>query len=111
MEPVWWNRDQQAARQHHLLFHLPAKLFPPLVEEGLEAGLEDGLVESGFLLDVPAGLFDSAGGGSGHIAHLEILHDNHRVVFADGGRSLMQEVQTNVGNAGVNALDLGLRLL
>jgi hypothetical protein len=30
-------------------------------------------------------LFDSAGGRSGHIAHLEILHHNHRVVFADGG--------------------------
>jgi hypothetical protein len=53
--------------------------------ETLPTLVEDGLVESGFLLDVPAGLFDSAGGRSGHIAHLEILHHNHRVVFADGG--------------------------
>ena len=51
--------------------------------------VEDGLVESGFLLDVPAWLFDRAGRRSGHIAYLEILDDNHRVVFADGLRSLM----------------------
>jgi hypothetical protein len=79
VEPVWWNQDQQAARQDHLVFHLPAKLSPPLVEAGLEAGLEegfeegleDGLIESGFLLDVPTWLFDSAGNRSGHIAHLD----------------------------------------
>ena len=78
---MWWNRGQQAASPDHLVFHLPAKLSPSLVE--------DGLVESGFLLDVPAWLFDSAGRRSGHIAYLEILDDNHRVVFADGLRSLM----------------------
>ena len=61
---MWWNRDQQAASPDHLVLHLPAKLSPPL--------LEDGLVESGFLLDVPTWLFDSAGRRSGHIAHLEI---------------------------------------
>jgi hypothetical protein len=33
------------------------------------------------------------------------------VVFADGVRSFMQKVQTNVGYADVNALDLGFRLL
>ena len=73
---LWWNRDEQAASPDHLVFHLPAKVSPLLVE--------DGLVESGFLLDVPAGLFDSAGGRSGHIAHLEILHHNHRVVLLMG---------------------------
>jgi hypothetical protein len=102
---LWWNRDQQAASPEHLVLHLPAKLSPPLVEDALE----DGLVESGFLLDVPTGLFDRAGGRSGHIALLEILHHNHRVVFADGVRSLMQEVPASVGNAGVNALNSGLR--
>jgi len=83
---LWWNQDQQAVSPDHLVFHLPAKFSPPLVE--------DGLVESGFLPDVPTWLFDSAGGRSGHIAYLEILDDNHRVVFADGGRGLMQQVQT-----------------
>ena len=57
---LWWNRDEQAASPGHLVFHLPLKLSPPLVE--------DGLVESGFPLDVPTGLFDSAGGRSGPLA-------------------------------------------
>ncbi|HEY6845855.1 MAG TPA: hypothetical protein VI320_06550, partial [Terracidiphilus sp.] len=38
-------------------------------------------------------------------------YNNHRVIFADGVRSFMQKVQTNVGYAGENALDLGFRLL
>jgi len=56
-------------------------------------------------------LFDGAGGRPGHIADLQILRDNHRVVFADGGRSLVQEVPSCVGDANMDALDFGFCLL
>ena len=40
-----------------------------------------------------------------------VFYNNHRVVFADDGRTLVQEVQPSVGNAGVNMPDFGFRLL
>ena len=40
----------------------------------------------------------------------KIFHDDHRVAFADSGRSLVQLVPAGVGNTDMDALDLGFRL-
>jgi hypothetical protein len=69
------THQQHSTCPLELVVQLPAKLSPTLVE--------DGPVESGFLPDVATGLFDSAGGRPRHIAHLEVLDEYDRVVFAD----------------------------
>src|SRR5690606_19382819 len=47
----------------------------------------------------------------GHVPHLQVLDTHHRVVLADRGRGLVQEVAAGVADPEMNALDAGFRLL
>src|SRR5216683_2590748 len=68
-------------------------------------------VKSIFLAHLLARLFDRAFGRPGHVSYLQILNAYERVVLADRRCGLVQEVFAGVGDAGVNLLDAGLRLL
>jgi hypothetical protein len=77
--------------QSIFVLELPTESRPALVEYRP--------VEAGLGADVPAGLFDGASGRPGHIRHLQVLDNDHRVFFADGGRSLVQVVPAGVGTS------------
>ena len=97
------NSQQHAASPSNLICQLTSELAPPLVENRA--------VQAGFLRYLFSGPFAIAFGRPGHVAHLQILNADERVVFADRRRGFVQEVFTGVGDAGVNLLNAGLRLL
>ena len=90
--------NKQPACPSHFVFQLAAKLAPALVK--------DGLVQSRLLLDPLAVLCAAAFGRPGHIANLQILNNDHRLVFADRRRGFVQEVFAGVCNIAVNSLSL-----
>ena len=90
--------NKQPACPSHFVFQLAAKFTPSLVK--------DGLVESRLLLDPLAVLCTAAFGRPGHIADLQTLNNDHRVVFADRSRGFVQEVFAGVCNIAVNSLNL-----
>jgi hypothetical protein len=53
---------------------------------------------------MPAGLFHGTSSRSGHIAYIQVLNDDHRVVFADGGSSLVEVIAASIGDANLDAL-------
>ena len=97
------NRQYVSAQPNLFVFQLPPELGPPLIE--------DGFIQARFGLHVTAWRIAAACCGLGHIPYLQILDAHNRVVFADGGRGLVQEIAADIGNAGVNLLDSGFRLL
>lgn len=97
------HRQQHAAVPGHLVGKLPSELAPPLVENGA--------VQARLLRYFRARLFYRALGRARHIAHLYILDADERAVLADRRRGFVQEVFAGIGDAGVNLLDAGLRLL
>ena len=97
------NGQEQAAHPDHFVLQLPPEFRPALIE--------DRLIETGLLFHSPARLFYRASSRPGHIAYLQVFNDDHRVVLADGRRDLVEVIPTGVGNANMDALDLGLSLL
>ena len=97
------NSQQHAASPSDLMCQLTSELAPPLVQNGA--------VQAGFLRYLFPGLFAIAFGRPRHVAYLQILNADERVIFADRRCGFAQEVFTGVGDAGVNLLNAGLRLL
>lgn len=97
------DRDQVPAGPGGLVVQLPAKLEPALVE--------DRAVQAGLGPNPGARRFGGPGRGGGHVAHMQVLDTHHRVVLANGSCGLVQVVAPGVADAGMDALDLGFRLL
>jgi hypothetical protein len=95
--------QQHPAVPRHLVVELPPELAPTLVQNGA--------IQAGLLAHHLAVLFAVALGRSGHVPYLQILDAYERVVLADRRCDLVQEVFACVGDAGLNLLDAGLRLL
>ncbi len=66
--------------------------------------------QSGFLFHYLAVLFALALGRLGHAPYLQILNAYERVVLADRRCGFVQEVFSDIGNAGVNLVNFGFRL-
>ena len=98
-----WNSNDKAAIPCCLVFQLPAKFRPALIENRP--------IQAGLLFHLLAVLFAVALGRLGHIPNLQIFDGDHGVVLADLARSFMQEVFPGVGDARMNLLDLGFSLL
>tara|TARA_R110001583_G_scaffold28481_2_gene101011 strand:+ start:8035 stop:8805 length:771 start_codon:yes stop_codon:yes gene_type:complete len=82
----------------------------------LTAELEPALIEDGFVQAGPgpyvlARLLGTPCRRPGHIPYLQLLDTHHRVVLADRGRGLVQEVAAGVADMGMNTLDAGFCLL
>jgi hypothetical protein len=90
------HHDQHCTIPVHLVLQLPAELGPALVENGF--------IQTRLGSNILTRLLRVASGRPGHIAHLQILDTHHRVVFADEGRGLVQEIAPAVADAGVDAL-------
>ena len=90
------DRQQDAAVPSHFVLQLPPELAPALIQ--------DGAIESSLLLDPFAVLFATAFGRPGHIANLQILNTDERVVLADRCSGLVQKVFAGIGDTGVNLL-------
>lgn len=88
---------------------VPPQLVVQLAAEREPALVEDGLVQARLRPNVLARCFGAACRRLGHIPSLQVLDTHHRVVLADGGRSLVQVVAAGVADAGVNPLDAGFR--
>jgi len=97
------NRQHVAAQPNLFVFQLPPELEPPLIE--------DGFIQARFGFHVTPWRIAAACCGLGHVPYLQILDTHNRVVFADCGRGLVQEVAASIGDARVNLLDAGFRLL
>jgi len=97
------HSQQHAAVPCDLVAKLATKLTPSLIENGA--------VQTRLLADFLARLFDRAFRRLGHVPYLQILNAYERVVLADRRCGFVQEIFPGVGDAGVNLLDAGLRLL
>ena len=97
------NGQQHAAVPNYLIRQLASELAPAMVENCA--------VQARFLFHHLAVLFAVAFGRAGHVAYLQIQNAYERVVLADRRCGFVQEVFTGIGDAGVNLLDAGLRLL
>jgi hypothetical protein len=95
--------DETAAIPGELVLQLPPELVPALIE--------DRLVQAGLGPNVFPRRIYCACRRLGHIPHLQVLDTHYRVVFADRGRGLVQEIAAGVGDAGVDTLDACFRLL
>jgi len=100
---LWGHRDQVPTVPRRLVVQLPAELEPTLIENGF--------VQAGLGPNVGARRFHRPGRRRRHVANLQVLDAHHRVVFADRGRGLVQVVAPGVADAGMDALDVGFRLL
>src|ERR1700730_8553640 len=95
--------QQRAASPLRLVFQLPPELCPSLIENGA--------VQPGFLPDPLTVLLACPLRTPGHVPDLHILNTDERVVFADRGSALVQEVSTGVGDLRVNLLYFAFCLL
>ncbi len=95
--------DEMSAVPRQLVVQLAAELEPALIE--------DGLVQAGFGPNVFPQRICRACRRPGHVPYLQVLDTHHRVVLADRGRGLVQEVAAGVADAGMDTLDSGFRLL
>jgi len=95
--------QQHAAVPCDLVVELPPELAPALVENGA--------IQPGLLAHPLSVLLTVALGRPGHVAYLQILNTDERVVLADRCCGLMQEVFAGISDAGVNLLNFGFRLL
>src|SRR5690625_4528330 len=100
---LWRHCYQPAALPRQLVIQLAAELEPALIENGL--------VQAGLGFHVFSRYGNGARSGLRHIPNLQILDTHHRVVLADRGRGVVQEVAAGVADTGGNALDSGFRLL
>jgi hypothetical protein len=91
------NWNEYPASPVEFVLKLTAKLEPALVE--------DGFIQPRLLGYVFSRCFGSASARLAHIAHLQILNNDHSVVFADRRCSLVQEVFTGVTDTGVDFLN------
>jgi thiol-disulfide isomerase/thioredoxin len=89
------HRDQHCTIPVHLVLQLAAELGPALVKNGF--------VQTRLGSNMPTCLLRVAC-RAGHIAHLQVLDTHHRVVFADEGRGLVQEIAPAIADSGVDAL-------
>ncbi len=87
--------DEMSAGPCQLVVQLSAELEPALVE--------DGFVQAGLGPNVLSRLLGGACRRPGHVSHLQVLDAHHRVVLADRGRGLVQEVAAGVADTGVKA--------
>lgn len=83
------HRQQQAAAPVHLLRQRPPELGPALIENAA--------VQTGLLPNLLAGPFAPALGRAGHVFYPQILNTDERVVLADRGGGLVQEIFTGIG--------------
>src|SRR6266702_3322947 len=90
------DRNHLATTPRLLVLQHAAKRAPALIQ--------DCLVQTCFLSDLPPWLLDSATSRPRHVADLQVLKTDDRVVFAGLGTELVQEVTAAFGNA---ALEFG----
>ena len=95
-------RQQYAAVPLDFVVELPPELTPALVK--------DRTVQAGLLRDLLAVLLAIALGGLRHVFYLQILNTYERVVLADRGTGLMQEIFSGVRDSCVNLLNFSFRL-
>ena len=100
---LWWQCHQPAA--------LPCKLVVQLAAELEQTLVEDGLVQARLGPNVLVRLVGAACRRPGHVPYLQVLDTHHRVVLADRGRGLMQEVAPGVADLLVQLCDFGFGLL
>jgi len=90
---------------------VPRQLVIQLAAELEPALIEDGLIQAGLGSNVSSRFLGVASRRFGHVPYLQVLDTHHRVVLADRGRGLVQEVTAGIADAGMNTLDTGFRLL
>jgi len=90
--------ENHAAPPRGLVVQHPEKGAPPLIE--------DRAVEPGLLPDPPTGSLAGPGGGGRHAPHVQVFHDDDRVVLADRCRDLMKDVGAAVGDLPVEPGEL-----
>src|SRR5450631_4210804 len=100
---VRWNRHQSSTRPVQFVFQLTAELEPALVENGF--------VESGLGPHVLARCLNTALARLGHVPYPQVLNTHHRVVLADRGRGLVQEVAPGIADSGMDGLYSPFRLV
>ncbi len=100
---LWRDGNESSAVPVEFVLELTTELEPSLVENGL--------VESGFGPNVGSRCLPCPGGRCRQVAYLQILDADHRVVFADGGRGLVQVVASGIADSGMDALDPGFCLV
>ena len=91
------NRHHPATKPVLLVLQLTAKLTPSLIENGA--------IQPRFLPNLLTGLIHRTSGTFAHGTDIQILNHDHRVVFADGCRGLVQKVSTHIGYGAVNTVD------
>ena len=95
-----WHGNNKTAVPCRLVLKLSPKLSPALIEHRP--------IQAGFLFDHLAVLLVVTLGRLGHMPNLQIFDGDHGVVWADLVQSLVQNVFPGVGDARVNALDVGV---
>src|SRR3984957_8129653 len=91
---LWWHGYQHSAIPAQLVLQLATELEPTLIQNGF--------VQTGLGSNMLARFLSVAFARSGHILHLQVLYTHHRVVFADRGRGLVQEVAPSIANSDVD---------
>lgn len=100
---VRWHGNEYPAVPVEFVFQLAAELEPALIENGLIQPRLGGYFFPRF--------FGIAFARLAHVAYLQVLNRDHRVVLADGGCALVQEVTPCVADAGVDVLHSPLGFL
>lgn len=94
---------QPATRPRQLVVQLAAELVPALIE--------DGFVQARLGPNISSRCIYRTCRRLGQVPYLQVLNTHHRVVLADRGRGLVQEVAAGIADAGMDALDAGFGLL
>ncbi len=94
--------DEVSAVPRQLVVQLAAEFEPALIE--------DGFVQAGFGPNVSSRCSCRACRRSRHVSYLQVLDTHHRVVLADRGGALVQEIAADVTNTRVKTLDAGFGL-
>src|SRR5712692_8135504 len=95
--------NNRATAPRLFVFQHAAKHAPALIE--------DGLVQPNFLRYLLAWLLHRAFGRLRHILDLQVLNNNHRVVFAGLCAELMQEIVSAIGDTDIKLGNTSLLLL
>ena len=99
---VRWYSQQYAAVPLDLVVELSPEFTPALVK--------DRTVQAGLLRDLFTVLLAITPRGPRHVLDLQILNTYERVVLAERGTGLMQEIFSGIRYRGVNLLNFGFRL-
>jgi len=100
---LWRYGDQIPATPCQFVIQLTAEFEPALIE--------DGFVQARLGPNVSSRRICRTCRRPGHVPYLQVLDTHHRVVLADRGRGLVQEVAAGIADAGMDALDAGFCLL